>query len=58
MKTEFRYSSNNHKSKDRVFRKDNRKVPRKVFPTHYFLDGHNGIEDWDFVLFEQSETQA
>ena len=26
--------------------------------THYYLDGHSGIEDCDFVIFEQCETHA
>ena len=56
-KTKFRYRFNNYKSKHRAFRKGNQKVPQKLFHTHYFLDGHSGIEDWDFVIFEQCETQ-
>ena len=56
-KTKFRYYKfNNYKSKHRAFRKDNRKVPQKVFNTHYCLDGHSCIEDWDFVIFEQCKT--
>ena len=27
------------------------KVLQKLFHTHYCLDGHSGIEDWDFVIF-------
>ena len=23
-----------------------------------YLDGHSGIEDWNFVIFEQCETYA
>ena len=57
-KTKFRYRFNNYKSKHRAFRKGNRKVPQKLFHTHYCLDGHSGIEDWDFVIFEQCETHA
>ena len=30
----------------------------KLFHTHYCLDSHSGIEDWDFVIFEQCETHA
>ena len=52
-KTKFRYRFNNYKSKHRAFRKGNRKVPQKLFHTHYCLDGHSSIEDWDFVIFEQ-----
>ena len=44
-KTKFRYRFNNYKSKHRAFRKGNRKVPQKLFHTHYCLDGHSGIED-------------
>ena len=49
--TKFRYRFNNHKSKHRAFRKDNRKVPQKLFHAHYCLDGHSGIEHWGFVNF-------
>ena len=41
-----------------MFRKSNWKVPQKLFHTHYYLDGHSGMEDWDFVTFEQCETHA
>ena len=57
-KTKFRYRFNNYKSKHRAFRKGNQKVPQKLFHTHYCLDGHSGIEDWDFVIFEQCKTYA
>ena len=57
-KTKFLYRFNNYKSKNRAFRKGNRKVPQKLFHTHYCLDGHSGIEDWDFVNFEQYERHA
>ena len=55
-KTKFCYRFNNYKSKHRVFRKANQKVPQKLFHTHYCLDGHSCTEDWDFVIFEQCET--
>ena len=42
-KTKFLYRFNNYKSKNRAFRKSNRKVPQKLFHTHYCLDGHSGI---------------
>ena len=58
VKTKFHYSFNNYKSKHRTFRKDNRKVPQKLFHTHYCFDGHSGIEDCDFAIFEQCETHA
>ena len=57
-KTKFRYRFNNYKSKHRAFRNGNQKVPEKLFHTHYCLDGHSGIEDWDFVIFEQCETHS
>ena len=44
-KTKFRYKFNNYKSKQRVFRKGNRKIPQKHFQDHYCLDGHLGIGD-------------
>ena len=44
-KTKLRYRFNNYKSKHRAFRKGNRKVPQKLFHTHYCLDGHSGIEE-------------
>ena len=41
-----------------MFRGGNRKVPQKLFHTHYCLDGHSGIEEWDVVIFAQCETNA
>ena len=41
-----------------MFRKGNRKFPQKLFHIHYWLDGHSGIEDWNFVIFEQCEIHA
>ena len=49
---------NNYKSKHRAFRKGNRKVPQKLFHIHCCLGGRSGVEDWDFVVFEQCETHA
>ena len=57
-KTKFRYRFKHYKSKHRAFRKGNRKVSQKLFHTHHSLNGHSGIEDWDFVIFEQCETYA
>ena len=57
-KTKFRYRCNNHKSKHRAFRRGKRKVTQKLFLTPYCLDGHTGIEDWDFVIFDQCKTHA
>ena len=52
----LRYRFNNYKSKHRGFRKGNRKIPQKLFHDHYCLDGHLGYDDWDYILFEQCET--
>ena len=57
-KTKFRYRFNNNKRKDRAFRKGNRKIHQKCFHDHYCLDGHLGIDDWDFTLRAMCETQA
>ena len=57
-KTKFRYKFDKYESKHRVFRKGNRKVPQKVFHTHYCPDDHNGIEDWEFAVFDQCEIHA
>ena len=48
-KTKFCYRYNNYKSKHGAFRKGNQKVPQKRFHAHYCLDGHIGIDDWNFV---------
>ena len=55
-KIKSQYRFNNYKSKHRAFRKGNRKIPQKHFCDHFCLDGYLGIDDWDFTLFEQSET--
>ena len=55
-KTKFRYRFSNYESKHRAFRKGNRKIPQKRFHHHYCLDGHLGIDDWGFTLFEECET--
>ena len=55
-KNKFRYRFNNYKSKPRAFRKGNQKNPQKRFQTHYCLDGHSQIDDWNYVFFEQCET--
>ena len=54
-KTNFA-SFSNRKSKHRTFRRGNQKVPQKCFHTHYCHGGHNGTDDWDFVIFEHCET--
>ena len=56
VKTKFQYRFNNYKSKHRVFRKGNRKIPQKRFHDHCHLDDHLRTDDWDFTLFEQCET--
>ena len=55
-KTKFRYRFNNYECKHRPFRKGNGKIPQRLFHDHYCLDGHLGIDDWDFTFFEQCET--
>ena len=57
-KTKFHYRFNNYKSKHRAFRKGNQKVPQTPFHTHYCLDGHTGIEVWDFEISEQCKTHV
>ena len=61
-KTKFRYRFDTYKSNiikvHRAFIKGNRKVARKLFPNHYCLHGHSGIEDWDCVICEQRETHS
>ena len=42
----------------RTFGKGNPKLAQKLFHAHYCLDGHSGIEDWYFVIFQQCETHA
>ena len=32
-----------------------RKIPQKLFHDHHCLNGHLGIDDWGFTLFEQCE---
>ena len=36
-------------------KKGNQKVLQKRFHAYYCLDGHSGIDDWNFLLFEQWE---
>ena len=55
-KTKFQHRFNRNKNKNRSFIKRNGKIPQKPFHDHYCLDGHLGIDDWDFTLFEQCET--
>ena len=55
-KTHLRYRFNIYKSKHRAFTKGSHKVLQKRFYAHYCLYGHSGIDDWNFVIFEQCET--
>ena len=55
-KIKFCYSSTITKVNIEHSEKGSQKVPEKRFHTHYCLDGHSGIDDWNFVLFEQGET--
>ena len=41
---------------NRAFQKEIRKVPQKHFRNYYCLDGHLGIDDWDFIFFGKCET--
>ena len=54
-KTKFRARFNNHKSAHRPYRKKH-KVSQKRFHEHG-QHSHNGIDDWQFTLTEQCETQ-
>ena len=56
VETKFQYRFNHYKSKHKSFRKGNRKIPKRLLHNHYSLDGHIRIDDWDFTLFEQRET--
>ena len=55
-KTKFRYRFNNFKSKHRAFRNGCPKVSQKRIHAHFCPDGHSGINDWNFVIFEQCKT--
>ena len=55
-KSKVQYRFNNCESNHRAFRKRNQKVPQKLFHDYYCLDDHLGIDDWDFIFFEQCET--
>ena len=55
-KTKFQHRFNRNKNNHRAFIKRNGKIPQKPFYDHYSLDGHLGIDDWDFTLFEECET--
>ena len=54
-KTKFRARFNNYKSAHRSYRKK-RKVSQQRFHEHYGQHSHNGINDWQFTLIEQCET--
>ena len=54
----FRDKCNSYKIKYRALRKSNRKVRQKLFRTHYCLESHSSIDNWDFLFFEQCETDA
>ena len=57
-KTKFCYRFNNYKSKHRAFGKGNQKVPQKRFHDHYCLDGHSGIDDWNFVILNNEKHMS
>ena len=52
-KNKFRYRFNNYKIKHRALRKGNRKIPQTRLHERYSMDGHLGIDDWNFALFEK-----
>ena len=54
--TKFCYRFKNYKNKHKASRKGKQKVPQKRFHVHYCLDGHSGIDNWNFVIFDQCET--
>ena len=43
---------------NKAFTRNNPKVSQKLFDTYYCLDGHSGIEDWNFIIFKDWKTQA
>ena len=55
-KTKFGARFDNYKSAHRSYRKK-RKVSQQRFYEHYGQHSHNGIDDWQFTLIEQCETQ-
>ena len=55
-KTKFRVRFNNCKNAHNSYRKK-RKVSQQRFHEHYGQHNHNGIDDWQFTLMEQCETQ-
>ena len=59
-KTKFRARFKNYKDAHRSYRKK-RKVSQQCFHEHLSDDWptqHNGIDDWQFTLLEQCETQT
>ena len=54
-KTRFRARFNNYKSAQMSYKK-NRKVSQQRFHEYYGQHSHNGIDDWQFTLVEQYET--
>ena len=51
-KIKLRQRLNNHKSKDRTFKKRNQKSSQKLFQKHYCLDDHTVIGDCGFLLLK------
>lgn len=52
----FRNRFNNYKS---CFRKcsSGETAPQMSFHSHFCQEGHNGMEDWDFTLIDQSQNE-
>ena len=46
------------KANIKLTEKEAEKYPKNFFRDYYCLDGHLGIDDWDFTLFEQCETHG
>ena len=47
---------NERKSKHTAFRKGNQRLPHRRFNAQSCLDGHSEINNWEFLIFEQRET--
>ena len=47
---------NERKSKHTAFRKGSQRLPHRRFNAQSCLDGHSEINNWEFLIFEQRET--
>ena len=55
-KLRFDIDSITIKANIKLSEKETGKYPRNIFTIIIVLDSHLGIDDWDFTLFEQCET--